>query len=86
MKRRYDRILCSTEGPMGFAALYLKKLYSVKTYFYLHTDWIMFARQVMGMEEAGLKRFKELCGFIITSLIIFLCSIQTSKSGSQVIQ
>ncbi len=59
-KRKYDRILCSTEGPMGFAALYLKKLYSVKTYFYLHTDWIMFAKQVMGMEEAGLKRLQHL--------------------------
>jgi glycosyltransferase involved in cell wall biosynthesis len=58
-KRKYDRILCSTEGPMGFAALYLNKLYSVKTYFYLHTDWIMFARQVMGMEDAGLKRLQR---------------------------
>ncbi|MEI6885847.1 MAG: glycosyltransferase [Bacteroidota bacterium] len=58
-KGRYDRILCSTEGPMGFAALYLKKLYSVKTYFYLHTDWIMFAKQVMGMEEPGLKRLQR---------------------------
>ena len=58
-KRKYNRVLCSTEGPMGFAALYLKKLYSVKTSFYLHTDWIMFARQVMGMEDAGVKRFQR---------------------------
>ena len=58
-KRKYDRVLCSTEGPMGLAALYLKKLYSVKTYFYLHTDWIMFARQVMSMEDAGLKRLQR---------------------------
>jgi len=59
-KNGYDRVICSTEGPMGFAALYLKKLYSVKTYFYLHTDWIMFARQVMGMEDAGLKRLQRI--------------------------
>ncbi|MCX6240607.1 MAG: glycosyltransferase [Bacteroidetes bacterium] len=58
-KRKYDRIICSTEGPMGFAALYLKKLYSVKTYFYLHTDWIMFARQVMGMEDKGVSRLQR---------------------------
>ena len=58
-RRKYNRILCSTEGPMGFAALYLKKLYSVKTYFYLHTDWIMFAKQVMGMEDAGQRRLQR---------------------------
>lgn len=59
-KRKYNRVLCSTEGPMGFAALYLKKLYSVKTYFYLHTDWIMFAKETMAMEEAGLNRLQRI--------------------------
>jgi len=59
-KRKYDRVICSTEGPMGFAALYLKKLYSVKTFFYLHTDWIMFAQQVMGFEDAGLIRLQRI--------------------------
>jgi len=58
-KRKYNRIICSTEGPMGFAALYLKALYSVKTFFFLHTDWMMFASQVMGMEEAGLNRLQR---------------------------
>jgi len=59
-KRSYDRILCSTEGPMGLVALYLKQIYPVKTYFYLHTDWIMFAKQVIDLEEAGLKRLERL--------------------------
>jgi glycosyltransferase involved in cell wall biosynthesis len=58
-KRKYDSVICSTEGPMGFAALYLKKLYSVKTFFYLHTDWIMFARQVMGIEDTGIRRLQR---------------------------
>ena len=58
-KRKYDSVVCSTEGPMGFAALYLKKMYSVKTFFYLHTDWIMFARQVMGMEDTGIRRLQR---------------------------
>jgi glycosyltransferase involved in cell wall biosynthesis len=57
---KYDRVLCSTEGPMGLAAMYLKKFYSVKTYFYLHTDWIMFAKQVMGFKEAGLNHLQRL--------------------------
>ncbi len=60
LKRKYSRILCSTEGPMGLAALYLKKLYSVKTYFYLHTDWISFAKEAMAMEEAGLNRLQRI--------------------------
>jgi len=59
-KGQYDRIICSTEGPMGLAALYLKKVYSVKSYFYLHTDWIIFAKQVMAMEEAGLNRLQRM--------------------------
>ena len=59
-KGRYNRIICSTEGPMGFAALYIRKIYSVKSYFYLHTDWVTFGKQVMAMEEAGLRRLQRL--------------------------
>ena len=56
----YDRILCSTEGPMGLAALYLKKRYGVKTFFYLHTDWLMFAKQAMDLEKTGLANLQRL--------------------------
>jgi glycosyltransferase involved in cell wall biosynthesis len=59
----YDRIICSTEGPMSVAALYLKKMFSVRTCFYLHTDWIMFASTVMKFEETGIKRVKRLLRF-----------------------
>lgn len=55
----YNRIICSTEGPMGLAALWLKKAFSVETYFYLHTDWLTFAKEVLSLEEAGLKRFQK---------------------------
>jgi glycosyltransferase involved in cell wall biosynthesis len=56
----YDRLICSTEGPMGLAALYLKHAYSVRSYFYLHTDWIMFARKVLDLDKANLNRFRRL--------------------------
>jgi glycosyltransferase involved in cell wall biosynthesis len=56
----YDRLVCSTEGPMGLAALYLKHAYSVKTYFYLHTDWIMFAKKVLNLDKGNLNRFRRL--------------------------
>jgi glycosyltransferase involved in cell wall biosynthesis len=59
-EKEYDRIICSTEGPMGLAALYLKNAYSVKAYFYLHSDWIMFAKKVLVMEQSNLSRFRRL--------------------------
>jgi glycosyltransferase involved in cell wall biosynthesis len=59
----YDRIICSTEGPMSMAALYLKKMFSVRTFFYLHTDWIMFARTVAKLEDGGLNRVRRLLRF-----------------------
>jgi len=45
---------------MGLAALYLKHAYSVKAYFYLHTDWIMFARKVLNLDRGNLNRFRRL--------------------------
>ena len=56
---RYTRIICSTEGPMGLAALWLKKTFSVETFFYLHTDWMVFAAEVLLMEQAGLNRLQK---------------------------
>jgi len=60
---RYDRIICSTEGPMGLAAIYLKKMFSVPAFFYLHTDWIMFAKAVMKMQQRGLNNVERLLSF-----------------------
>ena len=59
-KGRYNRIICSTEGPMGVAALWLKNIFSVDAYFYLHTDWLSFAREVLSMEKTGLHVLERL--------------------------
>jgi glycosyltransferase involved in cell wall biosynthesis len=56
---KYTRIICSTEGPMGLAALWLKKTCSVETFFYLHTDWLIFAKEVLSLEQTGLKRLQR---------------------------
>jgi glycosyltransferase involved in cell wall biosynthesis len=45
---------------MGLAALYLKHAYSIKSYFYLHTDWIMFAKKVLNLDRGNLNRFRRL--------------------------
>ena len=59
LRGRYNRIICSTEGPMGLAALWLKNVYSVETFFYLHTDWMTFAKEVLSMKQAGLNRLRK---------------------------
>ncbi len=51
---RYTRIMASTEGPMGLAALWLKKRFSVETSFFLHTDWMQFARDALSVGPTGL--------------------------------
>ena len=57
---KYDRIICSTEGPMGLAALWLKNVFSVEAFFYMHTDWLSFAKEVVSLEQTGLKRLEKL--------------------------
>ena len=60
LEGEYDRVMCSTEGPMGLAALYLKHAYSVPAYFYMHTDWIVFAKKVLHLEKENQTSFRRL--------------------------
>lgn len=58
----YDRIICSTELLMGVAGLYLKSCFNVKTYFFIHTDWLEFSKQTLelsGQVQNRLKRFSR---------------------------
>ena len=45
---------------MGLAAIYLKNAYSVKASFYIHTDWITFAKKVLNIDRNNLNRFTRL--------------------------
>lgn len=56
----YDRIVCSTEGIMGMFGLYLKHAFTVKASFYMHTDWLMFARKVLAIEGHNLNRVRRI--------------------------
>jgi hypothetical protein len=40
----YDRVMCSTEGPMAFVSLYIKHMLNVPCYFFMHTDWLDFIK------------------------------------------
>ena len=56
----YDRIICSTEGPMGLATMYLKNAFTVPTYFYIHTDWMSFAEKVLGFDKDNMSRVRRI--------------------------
>ncbi len=56
----YDRIICSTEGPMGLISLYLKNAYSVPAYFYAHTDWMSFVNRVLKLDKSKTDRIRRL--------------------------
>ena len=56
----YDRIICSTEGIMGLAAIYLKNAFSIKAHFFIHTDWIVFVKKVLNIDRPNLNRFRRL--------------------------
>lgn len=56
----YDRLICSTEGPMGMASIFLKKAYSVPAYFYVHTDWMTFAKQVLNFGHQNRSRLRRI--------------------------
>jgi glycosyltransferase involved in cell wall biosynthesis len=55
----YDRIICSTEGPMGIMALYLKHAFCVQTQFFIHTDWMMFAKKALSIDVPNLNRLRR---------------------------
>jgi len=52
----YDRIVSSTEGPMGIGALLLHKAFDAPAHFFLHTDWLDFGRHRLGLSEDTIAR------------------------------
>ncbi|MFZ4520279.1 MAG: glycosyltransferase [Bacteroidales bacterium] len=56
----YTKIICSTEGPMGLAALWLKQVFPVEIFFFMHTDWLVFARDAVSLEQTGLDRLQRM--------------------------
>jgi glycosyltransferase involved in cell wall biosynthesis len=56
----YDRIVCSTEAPMGLIALYLKHAFAVPAHFYVHTDWMDFTRRNMDLDVHQSDRLRRL--------------------------
>jgi glycosyltransferase involved in cell wall biosynthesis len=40
----YDRVVCSTEGPMALVSLFIKHMFNVPSFFFMHTDWLDFIK------------------------------------------
>jgi len=63
LSNEYDRLICSTEGLMGMVSVMLKEAYAVPAYFYIHTDWIMFARKALDWEIHDIDRVRRALRF-----------------------
>ena len=59
----YDRIVCSTEGPMALASLLVKHMFHVPSYFFMHTDWIDFIKDNMELSEHERDRIRRFLRF-----------------------
>ncbi|MET1257118.1 glycosyltransferase [Aliikangiella maris] len=56
----YDRIICSTEGPMALVSLFLKEMFNVPCYFFMHTDWIDFIKHTTNLNQHERDRIRRL--------------------------
>lgn len=59
-KGNYQHVICSTEGPMGLAARWIGRITPVETSFFLHTDWLAFARDTLHFEKTGMNNLRRL--------------------------
>ena len=60
----YDRIVCSTEGPMLLVSLLLKLQFNVPCYFFMHTDWLAFLERTSNLSKYGLDNVRVIIGYI----------------------
>lgn len=59
----YDRIVCSTEGPMALASLLIKHMFNVPSYFFMHTDWLDFIKDNTDLTQHERDRIRRLLRF-----------------------
>lgn len=55
----YDRVVCSTEGPMVLVALLLKYMFNVPAFFFMHTDWLDFFKHTTNLDTHELDRLRR---------------------------
>ncbi|MGJ8679019.1 glycosyltransferase [Paraglaciecola sp.] len=55
----YDRIVCSTEGPMAVVSLFIQQMFNVPSYFFMHTDWIDFIKHTTDLNQHERDRVRR---------------------------
>jgi len=55
----YDRIVCSTEGPMAVVSLFIKHMFNVPCYFFMHTDWLDFIKHTTDLTHHERDRIRR---------------------------
>jgi glycosyltransferase involved in cell wall biosynthesis len=55
----YDRIVCSTEGPMAIVSLFIKIMFNVPGYFFMHTDWLDFIKHTTDLDVHERDRIRR---------------------------
>jgi len=56
----YDRVIGSTEGPMGLAAIYLRHAYQVPAWFQVYTNWLAYVHLHYKLEQGSMNRLRRL--------------------------
>ena len=56
----YDRIICSTEGPMASVSLFIQQMFNVPSYFFMHTDWVDFIKHTTDLNQHERDRVRRL--------------------------
>jgi len=59
----YDRVVCSTEGPMAAVSLFIKYMFNVPNYFFMHTDWIDFIKHTTDLSQHERDRIRRFLRF-----------------------
>jgi glycosyltransferase involved in cell wall biosynthesis len=62
-ERGYDRIICSTEGPMAIVALVIKHMFNVPSFFFMHTDWLQYIRNTTDLNQHEVDRVRRILRF-----------------------
>ncbi|MGR9074378.1 MAG: glycosyltransferase [Gammaproteobacteria bacterium] len=60
----YDRVLCSTEGPMGAVSLFLNHMFNVPSFFFMHTDWLDFVKNTTDLNRHERDRIRRALRFL----------------------
>ncbi|WP_158966751.1 glycosyltransferase [Paraglaciecola sp. L3A3] len=55
----YDRVVCSTEGPMAAVSLFIQQMFNVPSYFFMHTDWIDFIKHTTDLNKHERDRVRR---------------------------